>query len=136
MNKNQRDDDLIPYPRCCETSRRYELVLAITSCFEDSDERDPEDPSLPRISWAWALPRDPRRSTLPMEVRRDMAYCPPPPTHCPFCQTELPRFRLRLEVPKGRIAGPGPDYCETCDERVYTCSCRDIRLRWTCDPPK
>ena len=109
-----------PKPRCCNAIRRFPIVHAQADILDDG---------APVIRWVWHAFHQPgRERALPSYRAADSLWKAPGPTHCPFCQAQLPGFELRK--PPVVTCEPSDYYCGTCEERLHACECLPLECRW------
>lgn len=116
-------DKFWPKPRCCAAIRRHPFVVVDVDRDEDGEEA-------PRAWWVWGVRVDDgleRTGIYSFDI-------PPAPTHCPFCQTQLPQLRLRSNPPSPLCVATD-HYCLTCNERLYSCECYPPQCGWEVESP-
>lgn len=53
---------------------------------------------------------------------------------CPVCKIGLPNIRRKAELPeKVRAVSDGGYYCDTCKERLHSCTCAQPESMWELD---
>lgn len=112
-----------PKPRCCNAIRRFPIVHAAALV---------QDDGAPVIRWVWHAFHERHDESLaralPSYRVDDRLWKAPPPTHCPFCQAQLPAFELRK--PAVVTGEPFEHCCGTCEERLEDCECLPLECRW------
>ena len=54
-------------------------------------------------------------------------------THCPFCGSRLPKIVLSNRKDKVCVVTDGGDYCDTCNQRLRSCTCLPPEFKWKAD---
>ena len=128
MGSNRRD---FPKPRCCENIQKFPIVYASADGIwnDESGEAVVEEPLTIRWRFSTAFNFDFLHA---FGYETDYSKIPEP-TVCPFCGTNLPKFRERNPVPEP-ICRSNQYYCLTCNERLMNCECLAPEIRWEVEP--
>ncbi len=120
--------NLVIVPGCCEKSSKLMTVALQLSYDEIYEQNKEQDNCTPQ----WVI-NSSFKECLEYTYREDLPRLIV--KFCPHCATPMPAIQLRQEplFPVLSVADGGY-YCDTCDERLSSCSCWPPEAKWEVVP--
>jgi hypothetical protein len=114
----------VPRPPCCPAARLYPAVTFLLDHYESGDT------DLVRGRWLASLHDGLMREESLFRGTLEYLTERPEAKFCPYCGTAVPEMRrVSPSTPVCRVTDGGY-YCDTCKERLSSCTCLPPEAAW------